>query len=113
MAANREREFGRFTIGPFVVMFRPLHGIYTRYSIEIEGVEIRAQISYPEEADGWVGYAQAIRDKKLSPAAQDAFRGHCGTLGRQVTPADLRMADPLAKHYYGAPRGRPRKEPSA
>lgn len=89
MRVNSSKEHGRFELGPFTVTFRPLHGIYTRYALEIDGVEIRAQISYPEEADGWVGYACAVRDKVLSLDAQHAFRARCEQLQKQIKPVVL------------------------
>lgn len=77
---------GSFQLGPFLVVHYPWPGCprYTRYSIQAAGKEIRAQISLPEEADGRLGYAAAVRDKKLTPEEQARFQTHCATLDRHL-----------------------------
>lgn len=96
-----------FTLGPFEVLCRALANpsLYTLYTIMANGVTVRRQISCPEEADGWIGYAQTVKDKLLTTEEQEAFRAQCAE--RKIKPVRL-SEGPIARPSYGR-AGKPKK----
>ena len=97
-----------FLLGPFEVLGRALSepSLYILYTIMVDGIAVRRQISYPEETDGWIGYARAVQDKVLTLEEQEAFRVHCLVLHRRIKPVQLSMG-PIRLPYGYA--GRPKK----
>ena len=99
-----------FMLGPFEVLSLPLTepSLYTLYGMMLSGVTVRRQISYPEEADGWIGYARMIAEKLLSPEEQETIREYCNSArSRKIKPVYLAMGPIRVPHGYA---GRPKKD---
>lgn len=109
--SNSNKSIGQYVLGPFTVTYHPLRDnpIYTRYSIEVMGKEVRAQISCPEETDGWIGYSKAVKDRVLNSIDLEGFRAHCLALERTVRPPNLITDARPPLMYYGRGPGRPPK----
>lgn len=103
--ATSNLGYGQFELGPYTIQFRPLRDnpLYTRYSIQVEGVEVGAQISCPDLDNCRSAYQDAEKEKKLTHDQINSFAAHCAEVARKAPP--MTEVGPIRTRLKRSPSG--------